>query len=139
MAAKTIGEIITEVRSVEGKKAKAAVLKKYDGPALRELLRVNSDPNIKFALKEGPVPYQSKVYDPNGMTHLLPEWRRFKRLFLVGGHKTLKQSVREENFAGLLRSLEPVEAEIVLQLKDKKLKGVPRDAVDEAFPGLLPE
>lgn len=133
---KTIGEMVSDIKSAYNENEKLALLKSYDCVHLRELLKINFDPSIKFALPEGPVPYRTKD-EPSAQTHLMPEWRRFKRIFLEGWHPTLKQKVREDNFIGLLRSLDHVEATIVLELKDKKLSGISRKLVEQAYPGLL--
>jgi hypothetical protein len=50
----------------------------------------------------------------------------------------LRQSKRESMFISLLEALDPVEAEILLAAKDKKLDlGLTKKALDEVFPGLI--
>lgn len=135
MARKTMGEMVSLLRDAKTKEQKLDVLKKHDCVFLRELLKINFDKSIQFALPKGAVEYRSKL-EPSAQTHLIGEWRRFKRVFLEGG-ADVKPHIREANFTGLLRSLDEVEAGIVLELKDKKLTGVTREIVEQAYPGLL--
>ena len=44
---------------------------------------------------------------------------------------------RETLFIGLLESIDPEDAKVLLAAKDKKLKGITAAIVNEAFPGLI--
>jgi hypothetical protein len=69
---------------------------------------------------------------------LYQEQRRLY-LFIAGGHPDLSQLRRETLFIQVLESIPPEEAELLLAVKDKKLpyKGITKEIVQEAFPGLL--
>lgn len=137
MAKKTIGEIINLVRNTKSDYEKVKVLRENDCRVLRELLQMNFDPSVQFDLPSGEIDFGATKLNPNAVTHLMPEWGRFKRVFLKGG-KPIKEKTRMVNFVGLLKSLEPIEASIVLEVKDKKLSGITEEVVRKAFPNLLP-
>ena len=63
-------------------------------------------------------------------------------LFLEGpaGNPNLKQLRREQLFIQMLESLHPLEADVLLQVKDKKLnyRGLTYKLVKETFPEILP-
>ena len=60
-------------------------------------------------------------------------------LFVEGGNPNLKQVRREYLFVELLESIDPSEAELLLQVKDKKIKcrGLTYNLVKETFPELI--
>ena len=60
-------------------------------------------------------------------------------LFVEGGNPNLKPNRREYLFIELLESIHPKEAELLLQVKDKKLKcnGLTYNLVKETFPKLI--
>lgn len=50
----------------------------------------------------------------------------------------MKQTKRESLFINLLESLDPKEAKILIDAKDKKLDlGLTKKVIDEVFPGLI--
>ena len=139
----TLGERIKNIDAAKGKKAKLELLRKYDCKHLREIFRLNFDDSVKFLLPKGPVPFKPLAV-PNNMPEVSESslWTELRQmyLFVEGGHKTLKQPKRENLFIHLLEGLHPLEAEILIRLKDKKLKcGLTKDMLLEAYPGLLPE
>ena len=61
-------------------------------------------------------------------------------LYIEGGHASLTQLRREQLFIQMLESLHPKEAEVVIQVKDKKLnyRGLTYKLVKTTFPEILP-
>jgi len=61
-------------------------------------------------------------------------------LYVEGGHDGLTQLRREQLFVQMLESLHPKEAEVVIQVKDKKLnyRGLTYKLVKTTFPEILP-
>ena len=61
-------------------------------------------------------------------------------LFVEGGNDGLTTLRREQLFVQLLEELHPKEAEVLIQVKDKKLKyrGLTYKLVKETFPDLIP-
>ncbi len=47
-----------------------------------------------------------------------------------------KQMRREQLFVQILESVEPADAELILQMKDREIKGVSKSVVAKAFPEL---
>jgi hypothetical protein len=140
MATESLPFIFGEVAKAKTKDQKKATLIKYDNSALRELLRYAFDPNLKFLLPPGVPPYRfiGDASEPSP-TYLYGLVRKLY-LFVEGGNTALKQSRREYLFIELLESIHPSEAELLLQIKDKKIKcrGLTYNLVKDTFPELLP-
>jgi len=140
MATESLPFIFGEVAKAKTKDQKKATLIKYDNSALRELLRYAFDPNLKFLLPPGNPPhkYAGDTNEPNP-TYLYGLVRKLY-LFVEGGNTALKQSRREYLFIEMLESIHPLEAELLLQVKDKKVKcrGLTYNLVKNTFPDLLP-
>ena len=140
MATESLPYIFGEVAKANTKDQKRAALIKYDNPVLRELLRYAFDSNIKFLLPPGIPPhrYVGDTNEPNP-TYLYGLVRKLY-LFVEGGNPHLKQARREYLFIEMLESIHPSEAELLLQVKDKKIKcrGLTYNLVKDTFPDLLP-
>ena len=137
--ATSLPQIIEEVAKAKNKEAKKATLIKHDNGALREILRYTFDPNIKFLLPPGNPPYNSLVDEQPNPTYLYGLVRKLY-LFVEGGNDNLKPARREYLFIELLESIHSTEAELLLQVKNKKLKcrGLTYNLVKETFSDLLP-
>lgn len=145
---------------------KAEVLQKYNHPSLRALLIWNFDESVKSMLPEGDVPYggfdeqtvykggtlsdkiTSEVRDmyekgsnsvkdqQQGRTTIEREYKNFYH-FIKGGNDGLKSLRRETMFINMLTGLHPLEAEILILVKDKKLSDkykITQAVVAKAFP-----
>ena len=131
--------ILADVAQPKNKKEKKEVLLKHgNNGALKEILKYTYDPNIKFLLPPGNPPYKSVVDETENPTYLYGLVRKLY-LFVEGGNPNLKSQRREYLFIELLESIHPKEAEILLQMKDKKLKcnGLTYNLVKETFPKLI--
>ena len=131
--------ILADVAKAKNKKEKKEVLLKHgNNGALKEILKYTYDPNIKFLLPPGNPPYNSVVDETENPTYLYGLVRKLY-LFVEGGNPNLKSQRREYLFIELLESIHPKEAEILLQMKDKKLKcnGLTYNLVKETFPRLI--
>ena len=132
-----IFEDIAKANSIE---ARQKVLLENESNPLKELLKYAFHPDIKFALPPGMPPYKTigspEEYNP---TYLYPNIRKFY-LFVEGGHEGITQLRREQLFIQMLESLHPKEAEVVIQVKDKKLnyRGLTYKLVKTTFPEILP-
>ena len=132
-----IFEDIAEANSIE---ARQKVLLENESNPLKVLLKYAFHPDIKFVLPPGMPPYKTigspEEYNP---TYLYPNIRKFY-LFVEGGHEGITQLRREQLFIQLLESLHPKEAEVVIQVKDKKLnyRGLTYKLVKKTFPEILP-
>jgi len=132
-----IGEILKQVSESKTKEEKLEILRKHDSATIRTILKYALDPNIKWDLPAGNPPYKPcQFLDQQSM--LYQETRRLY-LFLEGGNTNLKPIKREALFINLLESVHPLDAEVLLAAKDKKLphKNITVNIINEAYPGLI--
>ena len=138
--ARSIPLIFEDVAAANSIKARKKVLIENESEPLKEILKYAFHPDIKFALPPGKPPYKTigspDEYNP---TYLYPNIRKFY-LYIEGGHDGLTQLRREQLFVQMLESLHPKEAEVVIQIKDKKLnyRGLTYKLVKTTFPEILP-
>jgi hypothetical protein len=138
--ARSIPLIFEDVAAANSIKARKKVLLENESKPLKEILKYAFHPDIKFALPPGKPPYKTigspDEYNP---TYLYPNIRKFY-LYIEGGHDGLTQLRREQLFVQMLESLHPKEAEVVIQIKDKKLnyRGLTYALVKTTFPEILP-
>ena len=144
------------------------MLRKYDHKALRTVFIWNFDESIKSVLPEGEVPYQGydeqntysgtlstkvseqirKMHekgnfslgasDNQGHTTIRRESKHFYN-FVKGGNDMMSGIRRETMFINILEGLHPLEAEIIILVKDKKLSDVykiTKELVAEAYPDI---
>ena len=132
--------IFEDVAKANSFEARQKVLLENESTPLKELLKYAFHPDIKFVLPPGMPPYKTigspEEYNP---TYLYPNIRKFY-LFVEGGHEGITQLRREQLFIQMLESLHPKEAEVVIQVKDKKLnyRGLTYKLVKKTFPEILP-
>ena len=140
MSVLSIPRIFEDVSAASSFEARRKVLLENESNPLKDLLKYAFHPDIKFALTTGEPPYKTigspDEYNP---TYLYPNIRKFY-LYIEGGHDGLTQLRREQLFVQMLEGLHPKEAEVVLQVKDKKLKyrGLTYKLVKKTFPDLIP-
>ena len=151
------------------KAKKVEVLQKYAELSIKQVLKWNFDTTIVSALPEGEVPYtgydeqNSKkvklsqaiseevrrmhevgsfslgVTDKQGHTTIRRESKHFYR-FVKGGDDRLNQIRRETMFINILEGLHPLEAEIVVLVKDGKLESkynISKEIVSTAYPDIV--
>jgi hypothetical protein len=132
-----ISEILDKVSKAKTKQNKIALLKEYDSPSLRMVIKSSFDPKIKWSLPEGEVPFKRNEA-PAGTEHstLAYESRRLYH-YIEGGNPSLSQTKRETMFVQMLEGLHDSEADVLVAAKDKSLhqayKGLSANVVKEAF------
>jgi hypothetical protein len=159
-------EVLDLVSRQRSKAKKVEVLKKYQDSSLKSVLIWNFDESIISVLPPGEVPYSGfddqNVYsgtlttrideevrkmhetdsfslgssDRQGHTTIRRESKNFYR-FVKGGQDGLSAVRRETMFINILEGLHPLEAEILILIKDKKLTDkykITKEIVSEAFP-----
>ena len=162
-------EVLDLVSKQRSKAKKVEVLKKYDEFHLRTLFLWNFDTTIESALPDGDVPYQSYdeqntysgtlstkmkediramhetgsfsmgVSDTQGRTTIRRECKNFYH-FVKGGNDGMNNMRREYMFINILQGLHPLEAEIIVLVKDGNLSDrykITRDVVEEAYPDIV--
>ncbi len=162
-------EVLDLVSRQRAKAKKIEVLRKYDDQSLRRVLIWNFDNSIQSILPQGEVPYvgydENVTYSGTLTTKLTEEIRQMhdRGSFSVGasdkqGHTTIRRESknfyhfvrggndamsnirRETMFINILQGLHPLEAEIVVLAKDKKLSDkykITKEVVTEAYPNII--
>jgi len=131
-----ISEILDLVKEAKDVQTKVSLLRQYDNETLRYILELAFHPNVGWWLPEGAPPYKpSEVLDTEGRLY---QEARTLPLYLSGNRPDIKQVQREMLFIGLLESLHPKDANLLIAVKDKKIKGLNTATINEAFPGLIP-
>jgi len=136
MAKLKISEIINTAAQFPDENDRINFLREHDNPALRQVLQYGLDANIKFLLPEGKVPYKPSSFDESRF--ILYNQARKLYLFVEGGNDNLSPFKREMIFVTFLESIDPEDAELICQIKDKKLpEGITAKVVNTAFGGLV--
>ena len=131
-----IAEILDLVKESKDVQTKVSLLRQYDSETLRYILELAFHPNVGWWLPEGAPPYKPcEVLDTEGRLY---QEARTLPLYLYGNRPDLKQVQRENLFIGLLESLHPKDASLLIAVKDKKVEGLNVATINEAFPGLIP-
>ena len=132
-----ISEIFTKINNAKDKPKKIEVLRQYDTPGMRMILKGAFDPKIAWDLPPGIPPYIENE-SPAGTEHTYLEIEA-KRLynFAVGGNDQLNKIRKETLFIQMLEGLHESEAKVLIDVKNKSLnktyKGLTSDMVKEAF------
>ena len=132
-----ISEIFTKINNAKDKPKKIEVLKQYDSPGMRMILKGAFDPKIEWELPEGTPPYiENEAPAGTEHTYLEVEARRLYN-FAKGGNNTLNKIRKETLFIQMLEGLHESEAKVLIDVKNKSLnktyKGLTSDMVKEAF------
>lgn len=135
---KTFYSILEEVEKTRGRKKKIEKLHEHSSAALKSILGYAFDPNVKWLLPEGEVPYKALPANADVEGQFMAEIRKLY-LFVDGPtdtQKNLKQIRREQLFIQMLESIDYRDAELLCNMKDRKLpfKSITPDLVAEAFP-----
>jgi len=160
-------EVFGSVSKQKSNIKKVEILQKYEHPSIKSLLIWNFDDTVVSLLPEGLVPYasvgQQNVRSGNlsdninrsvemmgelnsnsigsqdqGRTSIRKEYTYFYN-FIKGGNDRLSSMKRETMFISILEGLHPLEAEILMLVKDKKLQtkyNISKQNVSDAFPDI---
>ena len=160
-------EVLQLVSKQRSNAKKVEVLKKYEHLSLKTIFIWNFDESVISILPLGDVPYASvgeqnsfsgtmseKIGDAvtkmqevgsnslgsqdQGFSSIRKEYDKFYN-FIKGGNDSLSSLRRETMFINILQGLHPLEAEILILCKDKKLGEkykLTKDIVAEAYPDI---
>lgn len=112
-----------------------------DEMALRDVLQGAFDPRIQWNMPAGTPPYTPQTEGPPPPSSLLKEHLKFK--YFVKGLRDSEQLLsvkRERMFIDLLESIDPRDAELLVNMINKQppVKGLTEAIVKEALPDLIP-
>lgn len=130
----SISEIVDKAGKLKTKEEKINWLKENKSEPLRTVLKITYDPSVELLVPDTRPPWKKNAYvGVEGM--LYKEARRLK-IFLKGfGYDDLNQVKREQLFISLLEDIDNNDAELLCKMiKQKPLKGLPKEVVQEAFP-----
>ena len=133
----TFHEILTKVNNAKDKAKKLEILRQYDSPSLRQILKGAFDPKIDWDLPKGSPPFIANEA-PVGTEHTYLD-QEAKRLwhFVKGADANLNKMRKETLFIQILEGLHKSEADLLINVKEKKLnntyKGLTANLVKEAF------
>ena len=132
---KGIGEIIKEVKDAKSVGEKIRILQREDNRELRGLLELTYDNRLTWALPEGNPPYKplDKSMDNQGM--LYQEMRRM--YIFLEGKSNVNKARREQLFIQILEQLDPDDAALLIEAKDRKIKGVSKNVIKQAYDDFL--
>jgi hypothetical protein len=160
-------EVLNLVSKQRSNAKKVELLKKYEHPSLKAIFIWNFDETITSILPEGEVPYAAtseqnsfsgtlseKITDAvdkmsemgsnslgsqdQGKSSIRKEYQKFYN-FVKGGNDGLSSLRRESMFINILQGLHPLEAEILILVKDKKLATkykITKENISEAYPDI---
>ena len=133
----SVAKTFAKISAMKKKEERIEALKQNNNLAVRSVIAGWFDPRIEFALPEGAPPYKPNKFDEPKA--LLAEVPRFY-LLTKQGNPDLKPAKRELIFIQMLEMVNAEDAEMLISMKDKKCpyKGITKDVVMAAFPGLIP-
>ena len=131
-------EVLDLLSKKSSRKDKISVLQEHQTPSLTDYLQCVFDDRVVFNLPTGAPPYE-----PAKEESYPSSWQRENRqlAYLVKGLKgdSLMQVRRENIFIGVLESVHPRDAEILVDMINKRPhKGLTKKLAQEAYPNLIP-
>ena len=132
---KGIGEIIKEVKDAKSVGEKIRILQREDNRELRGLLELTYDNRLTWALPEGNPPYKplDKSFDNQGMFY-----QEMRRMYVfLEGKSNVSKARREQLFIEILEQLDPDDAAVLIEAKDRKIKGVSKNVIKQAYDDFL--
>ena len=138
MRRKDVYEVFDLFAKAKTKADKVKILQDNDSPALRDVCRGSLDKTIIWLLPKGKVPYEPST-EYSAPATLLKQNRKFAYLIKGGIGPDIIPAKREAIFISILEGIHPRDAELLVSMINKKapVKGLTRNVVSEAFPGLL--
>ena len=134
-----VAETLERIGKLGTKKEKIEELSKYQNDfPIKALLDMVDKPRIEFLLPETDPPYKPLEKGHDAQNVLKHDVRKMKYFINTNEGKNLRPFKREQIFIEMLESVDPDDAKLLLQVKNKKLqyKGITKDVVSKAFPGI---
>ena len=130
-------EALEEMAKQRNRDDKVRVLKENETWALKDIIRGSMDSTVVWNLPEGEPPYTASAAH-NHPTNLRKQNAQFKYFVKGGQGDQLPKYKRENIFIGILEGVHPEDAKLVINMINKrKIPGISRPVVEEAFPNLL--
>jgi hypothetical protein len=139
-----VGEILRLAHKQKSKNGKIEVLRHYakTQPAFGTFLQMVFDPRIKFLLPPGELEFNPllNAAETVGRGAFWQHLRTMDKFMEGGSHPGLTEEQRVVLFRQLLETIDPLDAEAAMAMKDKRLpfKSLTYALLSEAFPQALP-
>jgi hypothetical protein len=133
-----IYEMLEKVSAAKTRAEKITMLRNYNHHALLDVMRGAFDDAVQWNLPEGKPPFQANV--PESVpSSLLKENQKFKYFVKGPLSESMTTVKREQIFVQVLESIHPADAEVVINMINKKSpgKGITKKLVQEAYPDLI--
>ena len=134
-----IPEILENASKFENRDQRISYLREYISHPLREVLKLVFDDRYVFSFDDMPPFKKSDVPTGLGMNTLFNE---AKRLYIFTDPEVNKMGPMrtEQNLIGLLESVDPMEADLIVKILTNKFdyNGIDKQLVQDAVPGLIP-
>ena len=132
-----IYEVLDKAGKAKKKENKIKVLKDNESWALKDVLRGTYDTKVQWMLPAGEPPYTPSKPESTP-SNLLSRNKDFRYFVRSKEAAALAPYKRESIFVGLIEAIHPQDAKVVISMTSKeKFSGIPRNVIEEAFPGLL--
>lgn len=132
-----VTEIIATIAKEESYEAKARVMRAFaDSVPLKTILQYAYDTRILWAIPTGRPPFKPNKANTHLNANMLHSQLKYFKYFMR--NFDLPKLKREAMFIELLENIHETEAELVLQVIERKIDGVPEAVVREVFPDMLP-
>ena len=137
-----MGEVMEACRKTKNVTQKVKVLQGVDPdlqPHLKDVLQLTYSPRITWLLPPGTPPYTVQEADVDVEGQFISEIKNFRYFINVDGkplEPDAKHDRREFLFIRILEMVSPLDAELLIQMKDREIKGVSKDVAKQAFPEL---
>ena len=144
MSGNTVGmaEALTTARKTKNVTQKIEALQALSEETkaqLHSVFQLTYNSHISWLLPPGTPPYRPLDPDLDQEGRLIAELKNFS-YFIANDGKPVqpdaKQMRREQLFVRILESIEPEDAELVIQMKEREIRGVSKNDVQKAFPEL---
>jgi hypothetical protein len=135
-----VRETFEAIGNAKTREEKSDLLLKRENFATKAILQLNFHPSAKWLLPPGSPPYTPATDGDMTSNSLHYEVKKLDYYTDPSPHE-LPMLRRESMFVGLLERLDPEDAIMIIEVKDKKLsyKGLTYKMVRDTFPDLLPE
>ena len=136
----SIQETFELISKAQTREEKRQVLTDRDNFATRALLQLNYHPDVKWHLPPGTPPYTPGQIADSTPNSLHFEVKKLEYYVDPSPHD-IPLLRRESMFVQLLERLDPIDAKLILAVKDRKLsyRGLTYKLVRDTWPELLPE
>ena len=135
----SVYEILEKISKQKTVKQRVTSLSKYQNDfAVKVIVDCVFNPNIEFLLPETDPPFTPVDEAVDAQNVLKREVRKIKYFVNTADGQQLRPFKREQMFIELLESIDPNDAKLLLNVKNKKLpfKGITAKIVADAFPGI---